>query len=486
MTEKKKKNLSIADPSSRKQFGGLDRRLNPGKQSQQDDDDWNKWNIAEIRQNMADDKAMLQATLKEANRLLGDQGAPPLVDIGGAVSGGSPQLDKQRKRILLSDDEDEDYDHPASPKAAGGAKRREPSAVEERPPSSHIPPPTFLTAIPTDIDMSDMSKPIGQDLEFRLRALEEILGGDRAKALRESIVQDKVIDKGKIQKLQAMLQEASLEMEKYRLQAEQESNRLNVLLSTSAQDADTYKDRLKAVEVTEKESADRIKQKEQEVKQLRADLEAANIKVRGEEVERMKILDKVKKRELEVVRLRETMEKMSQQLSRSVEEREHVQHQVKDAHSRAESLKGTLETTEEELRRKDAELRVLKRNHHLNLPEELRKFSERLREMDIERRRLLLVQDEKDAEIMKLKEKCVAVKEELVTIRAEEGSLRKRVTEAERQLARDRMHNDGERKVRDMENRRLLDKSSYYRSKLQGNEEQRLRARADQRALDND
>jgi hypothetical protein len=178
---------------------------------------------------------------------------------------------------------------------------------------------------------------------------------------------------------------------------------------------------------------------------------------------------------------------------------------VADAQQRSKSHLERLEGTLEELRKREAEvihwfvvlrcclllmaflqLRVLKRNQSLSLPEELKKLGERLRAMDLERRRALSEKEEKDSEIATLKKELTSKDEELVSTKIDKTGWMRKASELEAELHSLKHTSDGERKLMQMEKLRLSDKNNYFRVKLQGEEEHRMRSHFDGRAQEND
>jgi hypothetical protein len=132
------------------------------------------------------------------------------------------------------------------------------------------------------------------------------------------------------------------------------------------------------------------------------------------------------------------------------------------------------------------QVRVLKRNQSLSLPEELKKLGEKLRLMDLERRRAIVEKEEKDAVIAEIKKDLSAKEEEIVSVKIDKAAWMRKATEAESELHSIRHTSDGERKLMQMEKSRLSDKNNYFRSKLQGEEEHRMRTHFDGRAQEND
>jgi hypothetical protein len=132
------------------------------------------------------------------------------------------------------------------------------------------------------------------------------------------------------------------------------------------------------------------------------------------------------------------------------------------------------------------QVRVLKRNQSLSLPEELKKLGEKLRLMDLERRRAIVDKEEKDAVIAEIKKELSAKEEEIVSVKIDKSAWMRKATEAESELQSIRHTSDGERKLMQMEKSRLSDKNNYFRSKLQGEEEHRMRTHFDGRAQEND
>ena len=74
----------------------LDKRMaaNSGKE------EISHWNISELKQNLQEDSAVLEQTLREANKLLGESAGIPMVDIKGQVSK-EAQLKKLKELIFL-------------------------------------------------------------------------------------------------------------------------------------------------------------------------------------------------------------------------------------------------------------------------------------------------------------------------------------------------------------------------------------------------
>ncbi len=129
---------------------------------------------------------------------------------------------------------------------------------------------------------------------------------------------------------------------------------------------------------------------------------------------------------------------------------------------------------------------MLKRNQSLSLPEELKKLGERLRLMDLERRRAIAEKEEKDAEIAAMKKEISAKEEEIVSVRIDKAAWARRAGDSENELHSIKHTSEGERKLMQMEKTRLSDKNNYFRVKLQGEEEHRMRTHFDGRAQEND
>jgi chromosome segregation ATPase len=245
-------------------------------------------------------------------------------------------------------------------------------------------------------------------------------------------------------------------------------------------------DRIKAAEAIEKEQGEKQRAHHAELKSFKNEIESLNSRHRMSEADLAKVTDKLKKREVEVVRLRETMEKMSMQLQKNVEDKDAALMSVVDAQQRAKSHLEKLEGCQEELRKREAEVRVLKRNQSLSLPEELKKLGERLRLMDLERRRAIVEREEKEGEVSELKKELSAAEEEIVGVKIDRGALQRKCSEIEAELNSMKHTNEGERKLLQMEKLRLSDKNNYFRVKLQGEEEHRMRSHFDGRAQEND
>ena len=129
---------------------------------------------------------------------------------------------------------------------------------------------------------------------------------------------------------------------------------------------------------------------------------------------------------------------------------------------------------------------MLKRNQSLSLPEELKKLGERLRLMDLERRRAIAEKEEKDAEIVAMKKEISAKEEEIVSVRIDKAAWARRANDSESELHSIKHASEGERKLMQMEKTRLSEKNNYFRVKLQGEEEHRMRTHFDGRAQEND
>ncbi len=175
----------------------------------------------------------LQATLREANRLLSDQGAPPLVDIGGIVNEEAAAALAAKRSSGVEAAADLPLPVVAGVKKmaiapAGVAASKAPGSlgkiatqVETR---AKSPATTFLTGGGWEGDDDDLAKArlrqfdnifllnndyffqefiIGYELDARLHALQELLGIDRSRALREAINSDKRNDHSKLAKLAA-------------------------------------------------------------------------------------------------------------------------------------------------------------------------------------------------------------------------------------------------------------------------------------------
>ncbi len=122
----------------------------------------------------------------------------------------------------------------------------------------------------------------------------------------------------------------------------------------------------------------------------------------------------------------------------------------------------------------------------MSLPEELKKLGERLRLMDLERRRAIADKEEKDAEIAAIKKELTSREEEIVSVKIDKAAWARRASDSENELNAMKHSSEGERKLMQMEKLRLSDKNNYFRVKLQGEEEHRMRTHFDGRAQEND
>mmetsp|Transcript_9524 Transcript_9524/g.21860 ORF Transcript_9524/g.21860 Transcript_9524/m.21860 type:complete len:843 (+) Transcript_9524:55-2583(+) len=481
-----------ASPVVRKTGGALEKRLIGAKE-----EDWSRWNIQDLRQNLAEDKALLQATVREANKARAEQGVAPLVD-GEADSappsrGNDAAEDDKSSSGEEESDEEEADSRPSTAASrttrqsdtASGPREKTPNKPKRADKPVAKPTGTFLTDLKDGLnDFADLK--LSPELENRVRTLEEIIGPERSRFLRDGILKDKKLDREKFSETMNMYHVAAKIGDDARNEDADTNARLQSSLNAARAEIDSLNEKLKALDSLSTESNDKLRRREHEARQLRVEVEAHQVKVRGEEVERLKVIDKVKKKEAEVARLKEMLEKVSAQLTRTLEENEALSLKIAEVNNRLTEKNDQLTLAQEEMRKRESELRVLKRNLHLTLPDEFRKMADKIKELEGDRKKCKTAVEEAEKKVIAVEAIVKQKDSEVLNVKATLEQQNKRIAELDKESQSRHSELKGERKVRGMENRRLMDRNLYYVHKLQGQEDQRVRAMLDNRAVENE
>jgi len=327
---------------------------------------------------------------------------------------------------------------------------------------------------------------LGHDLEFRMRALEELIGLERTRQLREAILKDKKIDRAAFIEVEKSWVDKHAAEEDGKLDAQHKVFELQTLVQQLRDENFRLDEKLKVVDGTAAEANDKLRRREHDVRQLRAEVDASVIKIRGEEVERLKVIDKVKKKEAEVQRHKETFEKISSQYNRTLEENELLKGKEKELNAKVQDKEQELTRANDEVKRKESELRVMKRNLHLTLPDEYKKMAERIKALEQEKTKLRSQVVELTDKAEEARHLAIERQAELAEEKATVQSKVERLRDLEREATHRRAELTGERKLRGRENRRLLDRNMYYIQKLQTHEDSRVRHSLEQRAVENE
>lgn len=342
------------------------------------------WNIAALKQNLQEDSAILEATLREANKLLSESGAPPLVDVGGIAN-------KQRLRT------------PSEYKVDAAAAAAEQGGEGGDKSPKFKPSAEFLL----EMDVSQMSsepKVVGftatmsEELAARIKALEKAITKEGSTIIRKAVQNDMdavcrmsrslgggsgtVGGSSAMEGLVEELENRVAEEEMQKNTALEHARQLQEQMRGQHQQISELQDKLDYIEGTTAEGSDQMRRMEGDMQQLREELQVASKKMRGEEAEKLKLMEKSRKRDLEVGKMKETMEKMTWQLRMLGEERDQMHQTLEETRTRYHELQAKLNTTQEELSKHQNAERVMKRNLQLQMPDEIKRVVKRVEELD--------------------------------------------------------------------------------------------------------
>jgi len=320
----------------------LDKRLaaNSGKE------EMSHWNISELKQNLQEDSAVLEKTLREANKLLGETSGVPLVDIKGHVSK-EAQIKKLRELIPeeAAQISSRAGDAPVRSPTSSSPGRGEGGGRQVRSDAS-----TFMT----ELDVSSVSNhpslvgPVqtrmSDELALRLSVLEEAIGREAIQMFKLNVQGDldqvcRLARKDEAAKLAKKssggdksgrsgvvdideMETRLLEEEALKLAAEEKVRELMENLRMKTTRLSELQAKTALLDTSSQEGGELLRKREAETKGLRDELLAAQHKTRAEESERHKLVDKLRKKEVEMAKSKESMDKMTMQLQRLGEERD--------------------------------------------------------------------------------------------------------------------------------------------------------------------
>lgn len=298
------------------------------------------WNIATLKQNLQEDSAILEATLREANKLLSESGAPPLVDVGGVAN-----KDRLRSATELahktSTGSRRDSTLEGHSQGGEGGDRAGKGAA-------FVASADFLIAM-NDSKLGVEPKVIGftatmsEECAARIKALEKVITKEGAQIIKKSVQSDMdavcrisrslggggaggsggAAMEGLIEELESRI----VEEEMLKNSALDHGRQLQEQLRAQNQQIAELQDKMDYIEGTTQEGTDQLRRSEIEMNQMREELQVSQNKMRGEEGEKLKMMERIRKRDIETGKMKETMDKMTWQLRALGEERDHM-HQV--------------------------------------------------------------------------------------------------------------------------------------------------------------
>ena len=283
----------------------LDKRMaaNSGKE------EISHWNISELKQNLQEDSAVLEQTLRDANKLLGESAGIPMVDIKGQVSK-EAQLKKLKELIPESDlaaeiasNRDAFSTGTSEGGGAGGQSRIDVSSgmfMTELDVSSVTNTPSLVG--PVQARMSE-------ELALRLQVLADVIGRDATQIFRLTIQSDidqvcrmaRKDEQSKLKKVNTSqgaagrgaseeMEAQLLEQEALKVAAQEQLAALKDSMRNQSQRFAELQAKTALLDASSQEFSEKIKKSEAEAKALREELLAAQHKTRVEEAERHKLV----------------------------------------------------------------------------------------------------------------------------------------------------------------------------------------------------
>lgn len=424
----------------------LDKRLaaNSGKE------DTSHWNISELKQNLQEDSAVLEQTLREANKLLGETAGVPLVDIKGHVS---KEAQIRKLKELMPEEA-------AEISASAATAARSPRSSPGREGSGHMRSDVSSGTFMTELDVSNVKNTpslvgpvqtrMSEELALRLSVLEEAIGREATQLLKLTIQSDldqvcrmarkdeaakfakKSVGGGKpgrsggvdVDEMEAQL----LEEEALKLAAQEQVAQLKDTLRMKSTQLAEMQAKTVLLDTSSQEFGELLKKRETETKGLRDELLAAQHKTRVEEGERHKLVDKLRKKEVEMTKSKESMDKMTMQLQRLGEERDKMQLLLEETRAKQSETLQRASALQADLDKLQSAERVHKRNMQLQMPDETKKVVTRIEQLEKVNKDLSdKVRQLKDTESVELERK--RMKSELAELRVHNKSLTSKVEE---------------------------------------------------------
>jgi len=137
-----------------------------------------------------------------------------------------------------------------------------------------------------------------------------------------------------------------------------------------------------ALESMDSQLREKIAARDADIVKLKEAVHDANLRTRAEETEKLKILDRLRRKEAEMNKAHETVKALTSQLQQLGAECDSLQAQVAELkdiyHKERQKGDATLETCEQ----LKAQMRVMKRNVQYQMPEEFRRVSQRVEELE--------------------------------------------------------------------------------------------------------
>jgi hypothetical protein len=149
------------------------------------------WNISELKQNLQEDTMVLEQTLREANKLLGETAGVPMVDIKGQVS---KEAQLKRLKELLPEEASDASRQGDGVGRAGSPPGGSPGRGSQ--PRADVLSGTFMTQLDVSSvrNVPSLLGPVqtrmSEELELRLSVLEEAIGREATQLLKLTIQSD--------------------------------------------------------------------------------------------------------------------------------------------------------------------------------------------------------------------------------------------------------------------------------------------------------
>ena len=467
------------------------------------------WNISELKQNLQEDTMVLEQTLREANKLLGETAGVPMVDIKGQVSK-EAQL-KRLKELMPEEAAD------AARQSDGAGRSGSPpggSPGRGSQPRADVLSGTFMTQLDVSSvrNVPSLLGPVqtrmSEELELRLSVLEEAIGREATQLLKLTIQSDldqvcrlarkdeaakfakKSTATGKtggrsggvdIEEMEAQLREE----EALKLQAQEQVSVLKENLRMQSTRLAEMQERTTLLDTSSQEFGETLRKKDAETKSLRDELLAAQHKTRVEEGERHKLVEKLRKKEVEMTKSKESMDKMTMQMQRLGEERDKMHAMLEETRSKHAQTEQREKALKADLDKLQAAERVHKRNMQLQMPDETKKVVSRIEQLEKVNKdlseKLRVLKDTEAAEIEKKR-----LKSELTDLRVHNQALTKTLDELRKDKDHSERASEAQRRLLENRTRILLDKNTKSTQKLQGETELRIAERLHNRSTDNE
>ena len=332
---------------------------------------------------------------------------------------------------------------------------------------------TFLTSVEVENHLPTVhgteARP-SNDLEERLEALSQAIGHDGVKLLRGALL----VEFGHVCRLAREEEKAEIMRQGQTTENSELKRMLNeeIQLKEAAQaGAEVLQEQLRmvgertqelqskneALESRDAEMRRQLSNRDEEIISLKEQVKDAQLAARTEETEKLKVTDRLRRNEVEIAKATDTVDKLTTQLQHLGGERDSLRAQVQEMQTILHAERCNAEAKQQEAARCKTEVRVLRRNMQHQMPEEFRRVSQRVEQLEKTNRqlqdKLTRLQGSGGGEMGAVQEMVMRISE----LTVEKKSLEEKVQELKREMKSSEKKHKEDVSVQQQRVKRLLE-----------------------------